>query len=211
MIGDPKYYKVCKAMFMCDTPYASTKGFEDKLDSNFAKAKELLKEGGYDGTPVVLMHSTDLYVLANLAPVAKSLMEKAGIKVDMQSMDWQTLVSRRAKQGSAGQGRLERVHDLVGLGRHRRPAGQHLHQRGRRQGLVRLAHGRGAGQAARRSSPTRPTRPSARRWRVAMQVRVAENPTHTFLGQWYAPVALRKNITGNMESPVTVFWNIEKK
>ena len=45
----------------------------------------------------------------------------------------------------------------------------------------------------------------------AMQLRVAESPTHIFLGQWYAPVALRKNITGNLESPVTIFWNIEKK
>ena len=44
------------------------------------------------------MHSTDLKVLTNLAPVAKSLMEKAGFKVDMQSMDWQTLVARRAKK-----------------------------------------------------------------------------------------------------------------
>ncbi len=62
------------------------------------KAQELLKEAGYDGTPVVLMHSTDLKVLTNLAPVAKSLMEKAGFKVDMQSMDWQTVVARRAKK-----------------------------------------------------------------------------------------------------------------
>ncbi len=66
--------------------------------SNFKKAQELLKEAGYDGTPIVLMHSTDLAVLTNLAPVAKSLMEKAGFKVDMQSMDWQTLVARRAKK-----------------------------------------------------------------------------------------------------------------
>ena len=49
------------------------------------------------GTPIVLLHSTDLQVLTNLAPVAKSLMEKAGFKVDMQSMDWQTVVARRAK------------------------------------------------------------------------------------------------------------------
>ena len=68
------------------------------LTSNAKKAQELLKEAGYDGTPVVLMHSTDLKVLTNLAPVAKSLMEKAGFKVDMQSMDWQTLVARRAKK-----------------------------------------------------------------------------------------------------------------
>ena len=46
---------------------------------------------------------------------------------------------------------------------------------------------------------------------VAMQVRVSESPTHAFLGQWYAPVALRRNVTGNLESPVTIFWNIEKK
>ena len=98
VIGDPRYYKVCKAMFMCDTPYASTKGFDDKLESNVAKAKELLKEGGYDGTPVVLMHSSDLQILANLAPVAKQLMERAGMKVDMISMDWSTLVSRRSRK-----------------------------------------------------------------------------------------------------------------
>jgi peptide/nickel transport system substrate-binding protein len=46
---------------------------------------------------------------------------------------------------------------------------------------------------------------------VAMQVRVSENPTHAFLGQWYAPAAMGKNITGSLESPVTVFWNIQKK
>ena len=66
--------------------------------SDFTKAQALLKEAGYDGTPVVLMQSTDLKALTNLAPVAKSLMEKAGFKVDMQAMDWQTLVARRAKK-----------------------------------------------------------------------------------------------------------------
>ena len=44
-----------------------------------------------------------------------------------------------------------------------------------------------------------------------MQVRVLENPTHAFLGQWHAPVAMRKNINGMLKSPVTIFWNIEKK
>ena len=34
---------------------------------------------------------------------------------------------------------------------------------------------------------------------VAMQVRVSENPTHAFPGQWYSPAAVRKNITGNLE------------
>src|SRR2546429_9973990 len=56
VIGDPKWNKTCKAMFMCDTPYAGFKGFEDKLDSGLAKAPELLKEDGYGGKPTVLLH-----------------------------------------------------------------------------------------------------------------------------------------------------------
>ena len=98
VIGDAAYYKICKALFPCGSPNSSTKGMEGFLDANAEKAKALLKEAGYDGTPVVLMQSTDLTVLTNLAPVAKNLMEKAGMKVDMQAMDWQTLVARRAKK-----------------------------------------------------------------------------------------------------------------
>jgi peptide/nickel transport system substrate-binding protein len=103
-IGDPEYYTECKALFICGTTFASDVGMTDKLESNFKKARELLKEGGYDGAPVVLLQSTDLAALTNLAPVAKSLMEKIGIKVDMQSMDWQTLVARRTKKDPPDKG-----------------------------------------------------------------------------------------------------------
>ena len=98
VVGSPDYYKICKSIFPCGSPFASDKGMDGLEVSNVDKAKELLKEAGYDGTPIVLMQSTDLAVLTNLAPVAKSLLEKAGFKVDMQSMDWQTLVARRVKK-----------------------------------------------------------------------------------------------------------------
>ena len=210
VIGDPKYYKVCKAMFMCDTPYASTKGFEDKLDSNFTKAKELVKESGYDGKPIILMHSTDLYVLANLAPVAKSLMEKAGFKVDMQSMDWQTLVSRRAKKDPPDKGgwnvfmtssaSVDIVDPLANAFINAVGDGAWFGWP-KDEVLVKL----------RAQFADEPDETKRKALALAMQERVAENPTHIFLGQWYQPVALRKNITGNLESPVTIFWNIEKK
>ena len=41
---------------------------------------------------------------ANLAPVAKSLLERGGFKVNMVSMDWQSLVARRAKKDPSDQG-----------------------------------------------------------------------------------------------------------
>ncbi|HYD08435.1 MAG TPA: ABC transporter substrate-binding protein [Reyranella sp.] len=210
VIGDPKYYKTCKAMFMCDTPYASTKGFDDKLDSNFAKAKELVKESGYDGRPVILMHSTDLYVLANLAPVAKSLMERAGFKVDMHSMDWQTLVSRRAKKDPPDKGgwnvfltssaSVDIVDPLANTYTNAVGDGAWFGWP-KDEALVKL----------RAAFADETDEAKRKQLTIAMQERVAENPTHIFLGQWYAPVALRKNITGNLQSPVTLFWNIEKK
>lgn len=87
VVGDPAKYKVCKALFICGTTCASDKGTAGRLESNFEKARALLKEAGYDGTPVVLMQSSDLFWQTNLAPVAKRLMEQAGFKVDMQPMD----------------------------------------------------------------------------------------------------------------------------
>ena len=150
VVGDPKYYKVCKSFFPCGTPFATEKGMEGLLKSNFKKAQELLKEAGYDGTPIVLMHSTDLQVLTNLAPVAKSLMEKAGFKVDMQSMDWQTRGGAPRQEGPANAGGWHAFltswvsADITNPDLHR------LHELGLRQGHVRLAVRRGDGEAARR-------------------------------------------------------------
>src|SRR3546814_6717403 len=36
-IGIPEYYKVCAAMFVCDTPFAFTEGGEKLLKSDFEK------------------------------------------------------------------------------------------------------------------------------------------------------------------------------
>ena len=60
--------------------------------------------GGYDGTPVVMMHQTDLQSSNNVQPVAKQQLEAAGFKVDMVDMDWQTVVSRRARKEPPAQG-----------------------------------------------------------------------------------------------------------
>jgi peptide/nickel transport system substrate-binding protein len=56
------------------------------------------------------MQSTTLPVLTNMAPVTKALLEQGGFKVDMQSMDWQTVVSRRAKKDPADKGGWSAFH-----------------------------------------------------------------------------------------------------
>src|SRR5438552_2168243 len=209
VIGDPTYYKVCNSFFPCGSPFETTKGMEGLLESNFSKSQALLKEAGYDGTPVVLMHSTDLALLANLAPVAKSLLEKGGFKVDMVSMDWQTLVARRAKKDppTAGgwnafltswvaadilnpvmMGFLNASCDKAMFGW---PCDKDI------EGL--------------RDAFARETNP-AKQKHIAeqVQVRATQYPTHIPLGQWFQPAAVRKVTDGYVPAPVPVFWSVTK-
>ena len=102
-VGDPEIYKVCNAPFICGTTYGKEYG-SLLIKPDLAKAKALLKDGGYDGTPVVMMHQTDLQSSNNVQPVAKQQLEAAGFKVNMVDSDWQTVVSRRARKEPADKG-----------------------------------------------------------------------------------------------------------
>ncbi|HKG84606.1 MAG TPA: ABC transporter substrate-binding protein [Beijerinckiaceae bacterium] len=210
VIGDPTYYKVCKSMFVCGTQLASDKGMQGLLESNFQKARELLKEANYDGTPVLLMHSTDLEVLTNLAPVAKQLMEKAGFKVDMQSMDWQTVVARRSKKEPPGQGGWNAfmtswvsadILNPVMTGFLNAACDKAMFGWPCDETMEKLRD-----DFARETDPAK-----QKAIAEAVQVRDTEVTTHLYLGQWYQPAASRKNITGYLTAPVPVFWNVEKK
>ena len=210
VIGDPEYYKTCKGMFVCGTSLASDKGMEGLLESNVNKARELLKEGGYDGTPIVLMHSTDLGILTNLAPVAKSLMERAGFKVDMQSMDWQSVVARRAKREPANAGGWHAFLTSWVSADILNPVMTAYVNAGCDKAL--FGWPCDAEMEKLRDSFARETDPAKQKAIAeAVQARNREVTTHIHLGQWYQPGAARKNINGFPTAPAPVFWNVEKK
>src|SRR5262249_25678803 len=93
-VGDKKYWHTCKALFTCNSPLATQAGRDGLLEGNAEGGRALRDEGGYDNTPVVLLRPSDLGVLSTLARVAKSLLEHAGFKVEMQSTDWQSMLNR---------------------------------------------------------------------------------------------------------------------
>lgn len=208
-INDPKYYKECKAIFICGTPYATDKGFEDKLGSNFAKSKEILKQEGYDGTPVVLLFATDTNT-GRLTPIVKALLERGGFTVDMQAMDWQTVLARRARKEPLNAGGWSAfmtswvsadllnpiVSAFVGAACEKAAIGWPCDAR-----LEEL-----------RDAFAKTTDPAKRKELAeAVQVRESEYPTFVHLGQFNIPVARRKSVTGNLEAPAPVFWNVKKK
>lgn len=96
LVGNPDYYSTCPSPFGCGTPNASDSGADMIVPGNIEKAKALLAEANYDGTPVVLLHPTDHVMAAAQPVVIAAALRNAGFTVDMQSMDWQSVVSRRA-------------------------------------------------------------------------------------------------------------------
>ncbi|MBX9454090.1 MAG: ABC transporter substrate-binding protein [Mesorhizobium sp.] len=105
LIGNPEYYQMCGAVFGCGTPLESATGTESLTGGgDAAGAKALLEEAGYDGTPIVLMQPTDVVTLTAQPVVAAQQLREAGFNVDMQAMDWQTLVTRRASQSAPSEG-----------------------------------------------------------------------------------------------------------
>src|SRR3954454_20095809 len=99
LIGNPEYYKICGAIFMCDAPLANDAGSETLVNGNgMAQAKKLLAESGYDGTPIVIMAPGDVVTLKAQPIVAAQALREAGFKVDLRTPDWQRGATRRASQ-----------------------------------------------------------------------------------------------------------------
>lgn len=104
LVGNPKYYRTCPAIFGCGMPYESQYGKDIVVPSNMDKAKQLLKEGNYDGTPVVVLQPSDNAFGSPQPLVIAQALRNAGFKVDVQTMDWQTLTTRRGNQKPPAEG-----------------------------------------------------------------------------------------------------------
>jgi peptide/nickel transport system substrate-binding protein len=64
---------------------------------NKDRARALLKEAGYTGQPIRWMTTKEYDYHYNSALVARHQLEEIGFKVDLQVLDWATVVQRRSK------------------------------------------------------------------------------------------------------------------
>lgn len=94
-VGDDSLTQTCKAFFTCASPYATDVGAP--AGQNLDRARQLLKEGGYNGEKVVILHPADLASGSALAPVTEQLLKSIGMNVQVDSMDWNSLLARRAR------------------------------------------------------------------------------------------------------------------
>lgn len=103
-IGNPEFYQTCAAVFGCGLPHESSTLSDMVVPSNIEKARELLEEAGYDGAPVVILQATDIPMLASMPIVMAQQLREAGFSVQVQAMDFMTLLSRRSNRGPVDEG-----------------------------------------------------------------------------------------------------------
>lgn len=209
-VGVKALYKPCASMFICDTPYGSTAGSDIQAKSNMKKAQDLLKASGYDGTPIVIMKPTDLASIQKLPDVAAQLLRQAGFKVDLQAMDWQTLVGRRAKKDPPDKGGWHMFLTAWQTFDVWSPiANPTMDTRGDKSGWFGWASD--DKMQTLRNEFMRATDDGVKK-KLADQIhaRAFEVGTHAPLGEYQQPMAATKNISGFFITNGNIYWNLKK-
>jgi peptide/nickel transport system substrate-binding protein len=210
--GDPKYWRTCAALFGCGTPNETLAGADELLHApDLAKAKALIKEAGYNGERIVLLDATDQPPIHAQALVTLGALKAAGLNVDMQSMDWGTLITRRASKKPIDQGGWNIFHtwtaapDLLspalnaGLRSNGDKAWFGWPKDDRLEALIDQWF-KAADAAAQK------------RLIEEIQIEAYKNDIpYIPTGQFVLPTAYRKNLTGIIVAPVVFLWNVDKQ
>jgi peptide/nickel transport system substrate-binding protein len=205
---DPALWQEGVGFFAPGTPLATTAGLETLAPREPAAVRQALREAGYGGEPVVLLNPTDLAPLKALAEVGADALQRAGFAVDVQAMDWGSVLQRLANTGPAAQGGWNVFHTFwAGLDQ-LNPA-VHSYLRG---------HGRDAGrgwpeapalEALRTRWLAAATEAEARQLAEAMQRQALLDVPYIPLGQYKVPAAYRDDLSGVLRA-FPLFWNLRR-
>lgn len=98
---EPSLWRDCRSYYTCTSPYRTEVGW---VTPDLDAARRAVAESGYDGTPVVVLDAQDSTISHTFALVSADLLRQVGITVDVQAMDWATLIQRRLSRNPASQG-----------------------------------------------------------------------------------------------------------
>ena len=208
MIGDPKRYQVCVAIYGCGMPNESKAGAEPLLSYDLEKAKSMIKAAGAAGAQITLMDPTDNSLHKGALVAAQSL-RRMGFDVEVQAMDWSTLVQRRASKAAPDKGGWNVFvtnatttgianplinnfarnceHSWYGW-----PCDQKIVEDSKKWALE--------------------TDPAKRKTLIDELQRVhLDNVTYVPLGKYRPAIIFRKELSGIIPAPAIFYWNIVKK
>jgi peptide/nickel transport system substrate-binding protein len=109
-IGQPQYYRACGSVFACGGTYATTIGADPMVQHDLTRARQLVKESGYDGRPIVVLQATDIPFMNAAAIVTRQRLESIGFRVILKAIDWSTNLLVRARKEPPEKGGWNLLH-----------------------------------------------------------------------------------------------------
>lgn len=98
VISDPEYVDIYSSMMPKNTSWYTESGSEYWSQHDPEKAAELLKEAGYDGTPIRILTTPDYPTWVDGCQILKDQLEAAGFTVEVDSMDWASVQTTKKGQ-----------------------------------------------------------------------------------------------------------------
>lgn len=209
---DPKYYKTCGSLFACGGSMendANTDWFRGA--PNYAKAKRLLMEGGYDGRPVVILQPTDWAEAKNAAEILADEMRRGGFNVQLEPMALAAIMARSNSKAFPEQGGWN-VFITSGGGSDANNPLWGLHGTNGEKGWL-------GWPTDAKTEELRAKWASAesmeQRKEIAreMQTNAWNFVPMVYWGQWTLPSAMRTNVSGVLPAPfawMRPWWNVDK-
>jgi peptide/nickel transport system substrate-binding protein len=94
-LGQPQFFELGSSLFPAWSAYHSDAGADLYNRKNPAQAKQLLQKAGYKGEPFRILTSQQYDYVYKAALVIMQNLQDAGFTVDLQLMDWASVMSRR--------------------------------------------------------------------------------------------------------------------
>jgi len=213
VIGNTEYEKPCLSVMACGSPNESRAGTEDFIGPNIARARELLRDAGYNGELIVLLDPADQPIMHQMALVLAQLMRGAGMNVDLQATDWGTVVTRSTRGDPPGPNSPGwHIHPSWAPGRVVSSPLTATQLRAPCNLPTFVPNPCDPELEARKNAFFAAATPQARQQAMdALQERFYAVSPYVLGGQFLVPRAWRANVTNIPNASEFMFWNVEKK
>jgi peptide/nickel transport system substrate-binding protein len=205
--GDHKYWRECYSFFACGGPNEYKEASKDKMAFDGAEAKRELEAAGYKGEAIRMLVVGDDEVLLKLGTYSAEALRAAGINVDMQVMDFAALLSKRRDTATwdiftSWNFGIELNHPFVSLA-----LADGCVEGGYPGAACTEDLNKAKDAWAREPDPAKAAALIKEMGRLADTTHVPYVP----LGAFDQPIAYQNSLSGVLDTPLPVFWNIEKK
>jgi peptide/nickel transport system substrate-binding protein len=215
-VGNPSFYRTCGSHFTCDSPMGATDGSEAlmlnaPMAQRQARARDLLKESGYDGKPLVVLHATNISIMDQTVLVIARDLRAVGFNVQLASSEWSGVVTRRSVQEPPDKGGWNVFFTWGGGNATSNPIALSAHAATGRKAW--FGWPESADVERLRTEWSAAATQEARRAVAARMNRVMMEYVHDIkTGQWVGPVAYRADkIKGLIAVPEIIpWWNVER-